>query len=338
MPLELNILFKISQMDTIKKIENISLYMQEFNILSFVDSINIFPSAWSNSRTGRDDSWGVNLIYSNTIKADGYLLLNNLITHKELGESWEITAYSSGSSMIKSFIEQGGMYREWAKAKKIKGEMAYKILNGYNKCEHESILNTINDLSEIELQYLNEIYKSKISKLHYNQNKNSFSAFKTFSSDFSFEERPIINILIKKLILRDLQIIVESDGEEKDAYTGIDFLNYYKKTKVKIENTHNLTDWELTWLKEIIAEEVTEIEYLRNYPYVTFNGKINNPQFNVQKDVIIKFLELNLLDHIKLFTVSLDPENDVKFATSKEFIEYLKTVDGKGNYLSYWRP
>lgn len=307
-------------MNTISKIENVDLYLKEFSILNFVDSLKIIASCWAiygNNRK-RSTEFFTSLYYSNSIKPDGYLLLEKFLSHENLMTSSFKEEYTSKEDVDKWKVSNS----DWANAKKIQGEMSHNILTKYCENKHKSVLTSINYLNELELKYLNEIFNLKIREIKYN--KNIFSTIhKDSNHPINFEVNSIINIITYNLI-NDLKIVIENEFGETTYYGCSDFLTIYKKNKTKCKNNHNLNENELFILTEIIDENISEIEFYFSHNVCTCKAKKNRPDFSAENKIILKLINLDLLNNVKFKTESSLFENNTRWFTGKELIEFLK--------------
>lgn len=147
----------------LQKIENLDKYLSEFDIKIYAEGIKVYPVAWSQSRPGRDDYWGVDLRLSTGEFVEPFLWYFGYLSHEKLGRLWRDSAYTSGSSE-KNALERTGMIKEWGQAKKIEGEIKYNVLYNYDKYRHIEFLEKFNYISDSSLKTLSQI--RHIDNLH----------------------------------------------------------------------------------------------------------------------------------------------------------------------------
>lgn len=227
----------------IKKIENLQEYFRLFDIDKFINSVKIIPEAWSQTKTGDDDTWGVSLIRSNN-EFDPYFVISYFLNHPKLGELWRESAYTPGSEEKKR-IEKRGMIKEWEIAKRVQKEMHLNILQNYSPDDHYSALEKISQLLDKEILLVERIYSyDKIDSI-------AISPYVSgHCSAFGLHTRDQEKIFLGPLNNDDVLRIVM-----KGLFEEIVFTIFFKTLRL---------------------ESTKEYEYLRSddFSYVKMNGKL----------------------------------------------------------------
>lgn len=143
-----------------KKIYNPTEYIKNFDIEKFIEGIELYPKTWSESRPGKDDKWGVDLILHSELEIDAYFEYYNLIYHENVGKLWSDFGYTSGSEQEK-IINEKGMKIEWEKAITTKREIINTIKTKYSSTLHLKTLEMLYKLSDSALSELYLLYNVK---------------------------------------------------------------------------------------------------------------------------------------------------------------------------------